>query len=63
MKKIYEQPEATAFSLCPGAPLALSVVTGENNASTDFDVLSNRKNTPRQPWGSTLWADEEESGN
>ena len=62
MKKTYEQPEATAFSLCPGAPLALSIVTGENKASTGSAVLSNRKNTPGQPWGSTLWADEEESG-
>ena len=61
MKKIYEQPKATAFSLCPGAPLALSVVSG--NAKPNEDVLSNRKNTPGQPWGSTLWADEEESGN
>ena len=61
MKKTYEQPEATAFSLCPGAPLALSVVSGQ--AKSDSTVLSNRKDTPGQPWGSTLWADEEESGN
>ena len=63
MKKTYEQPESTAFSLCPGAPLALSVVSGNAVAKPNADVLSNRKNTPGQPWGSTLWADEEESGN
>lgn len=63
MKKIYEQPEAIAFSLCPGAPLALSIVDSPNKADKGSAVLSNRKNTPGQPWGSTLWADEEESGN
>ncbi|MCH5182480.1 MAG: hypothetical protein J1F06_07575 [Prevotellaceae bacterium] len=62
MKKTYEQPAAAALNLRPGAPLALSVVGGEAKADSDFDVLSNGRQTPGQPWQAAPWAEEEGSG-